>query len=401
MIVVFAVRLAGQLHPQIFIVDLLFHVHRFETVQSGTLLFTIESAEWGGRSTFYLPTPYMMMVPLQWLLNDELLVVKLFTVVLSTLGAFPVYLIGLRAAGSRAGLLASALYLSVPIAVLPFSWGITSNVFGEFFALCALAVIVLCYPNLSPRGAPFWVLLVSLSLALLSHPGVVQLTGLAFALMGAIMLTRRGRENRLAGAWALGALATAAVLAFVLYYRHFAADMLRTLQEIRAERAAQASPGSVHLKIGGSVADKSLGLIVRYVETRREWLFGGLRGFWQEAQAYYRVWPVAGAIVGYGWLSLHARARVSRSGAAARALILAALGWGIAVLAYAVVGWTVNLYVRYALFALPVIALGSGVLLALVSRRGKAGALTAVLVLLFFAVEAVALWHFRITYAFK
>jgi hypothetical protein len=291
MLLVFGVRLAGQLHPQIFIVDMIFHAHRFETVQSGQLLFTIESAEWGGRSTFYLPTPYVLMLPLQLLLNNELLVIKLFTVGLSTLGAFFLFFVGRKALGDgRAGLIAASLYLTVPLAVLPFSWGITSNVFGEFFALCALAIVVAAHQHLAPRRPWFWLLAGTLLLALLSHPGVVQLTFVAFVLISIILfLARRRLSGSEAAGWVLAALLLSFATAYLIYYSHFAGDMLNTLQEIRTERAAAAEPGRLNLRIGGSVADRSLGLVIRYAESRRDWLFGGLRGFWQEAHAYYRV----------------------------------------------------------------------------------------------------------------
>jgi hypothetical protein len=298
-LVVFTLRLAGQLHPQIFIVDLIFHSHRFDTVRSGQLLFTIKSAEWGGHDTFYLPTAYIFMLPLQWLLDNQLLVIKLLTVGLSTLGAFLVYYIARRTLrDGRAGLIAASLYLTMPLAVLPFSWGITTNIFGEFFALLALAVLVTHYRSFTPARPAFWVLLFALLMALLSHPGVVQLTGVAFTLIILLWLlpgsTMAGRRTAL---WAFGGLAAATVIAYFGYYGHFAAQMIDTLRQMQAERAA-ASTGGLHLKIGGSVADKSLGLIVQFVETRREWFFGGLRGFWQEAQAYYRVWPVAGSVLG-------------------------------------------------------------------------------------------------------
>jgi hypothetical protein len=401
MLLVFGVRLAGQLHPQIFIVDLIFHAHRFETVQSGQLLFTIESAEWGGRSTFYLPTPYVLMLPLQWLLNNELLVIKLFIVGLSTLGAFLLFFLGRKALrDGRAGLIAASLYLTVPLAVLPFSWGITSNVFGEFFALCALAVMVAAWPRLAPRRAWFWLLAGTLLLALLSHPGVVQLTFVAFGLISILLLLARRRisSSRAAG-WAVAALLLSFGTAYLIYYGHFAGDMLDTLQEIRAERAATAEPGSLNLRVGGSVADRSLGLVVRYAESRRDWLFGGLRGFWQEAHAYYRVWPVAAALLGYllVWLSGRERSLPRRR----KVFAVAAAGWLLAVLVYALIGWSVNLYVRYALFALPVVGLGAAIVLSALWRRGRAGALLASMMLVFFAAEALALWHYRITYAFK
>jgi hypothetical protein len=71
------------------------------------------------------------------------------------------------------------------------------------------------------------------------------------------------------------------------------------------------------------------------------------------------------------------------------------------VLLFLVVGWVMNLYVRYALFALPVVALGAGALLSALWKRGRAGAWLTVMMLVFFAAEALALWQYRITYAFK
>ena len=236
------------------------------------------------------------MLPLQWLLNNELLVIKLFTVGISTLGTFPIFFIARRTlASGRAGLIAAALYLVVPMAVLPpFSWGITTNLFGEFFALLALAALVGAYGSLTPVRPAFWLLLGALLMALLSHPGVVQLTGVAFTLIILFWLlpgsTIAGRRTAL---WALSGLAAATVVAYVGYYSHFAAQMIDTLRQMQAQRAT--ASGGLHLKIGGSVADKSLGLIVQTVNARSAWFFGGLRGFWQEAQAYYRVWPVVGS----------------------------------------------------------------------------------------------------------
>ena len=237
MLLVFAFRLAGQLHPQIFIVDLLFHAHRFETVQSGQLLFTIESAEWGGRSTFYLPTPYIFMLPLQWLLSDELLVIKLFTVGLSTLGAYVLFYIGRRALGdARTGLIAATLYLTVPLAVLPFSWGITSNVFGEFFALCSLAILVTSYGNLRPGRPAFWALVFTLLMALLSHPGVVQLTLVSFGFISLLWLvSRRTIGDRQSAAWT----------AFRMAYRMGPMNRANSRPYVGSRRAIEARISSV------------------------------------------------------------------------------------------------------------------------------------------------------------
>ena len=82
-------------------------------------------------------------------------------------------------------------------------------------------------------------------------------------------------------------------------------------------------------------------------------------------------------------------------------LARAAVAWWFTVLLFLIVGWVINLYVRYSLFALPIIALGSGVLLSATWPLGRAGRWLAVFMLIFFAVEPLALWQYRITYAFK
>lgn len=400
----FVVRLAGQLHPQIYVVDLGFHEHRFQTVESGQLLFLTFSSEWGNRYNFYLPTAYVFMLPLQWLLHDERLIIRIFTCAISTLGSFAVFYLVKRVLYSGwAALAASVLYLSMPISVIPLSWGVSTNVFGEFFAVCALAITVGAYPNIRPNRPALWALLFVFFIALLSHPGVVQLTGLAFGLMALIWLASRRMEGRKAqAAWLMGTLAAAVVLAFTFYYSHFVEHMITTLEDIRREQATQAQTGGIHMLIGGSVSDRSLGLAVRYVETRGEWFFGGLRGFWQEAQAYYRVWPFAGALLGYLLVWPAGKRGVARLGGNARTrLVLAALAWMLAVIIFALIGWTMNLYVRYMIFALPALAIGAGILLSGMRRAGRWGVVLSLMVVAYFVVEMLGLWHYRITYALK
>ncbi|HKP52863.1 MAG TPA: hypothetical protein VJ183_09440 [Chloroflexia bacterium] len=402
-LIAFVVRLSGQMHPQICIIDLNFHLHRFQTVEAGQLLFTINSAEWGGRETFYLPTAYLFMMPLYWIFNDPLFVIRLFTVAIGTLGTVPVYYLASRALrDNRAGVIAASLYLTLPMAVLPYSWGITTNLFGEFFALCSLAIVVGAGRGLRPNRPAFWLLAGTLLLALLSHPGVVQLVLLAFALIAASWLVgRRAWHDRVGAAWAFGAFVIAAGIAYVIYYRHFVGDMLTTLAEIRKERASRTpQPGEgIGVRVGGSVADKSLGLVVRYAQSLSDWFLGGLRGFWQEVQAYYSVWPVAGALVGF-WSAKATAARGAVYDDAPKSRLLrSVIGWVLAAALFALVGWVANLYVRYSLFLLPVVALGSGALLSKLWGRGRSGALLVILVVVFFAFQALALWQQRINYS--
>ena len=55
------------------------------------MLFTSFAVQSGSRETFYLPTAYVFILPLKWLVGDESLAVMLFTVGISTLGALLVF----------------------------------------------------------------------------------------------------------------------------------------------------------------------------------------------------------------------------------------------------------------------------------------------------------------------
>ncbi len=399
----FVARLAGQLHPQTVVIDLVFHQHRFEQVLAGQLLFTIQSDEWAGHSTFYLPTAYVFMLPLQWLLQNELLTIRAFTVGLDTLNVFLVYYLARRAfADGRAGLLAAGLQVTFPLAVLPFSWGITTNLFGQFTTLAAIAVLVGCYERLT-RPGPWLVLVAVLTAALLSHPGSVQLAGMtvggAIVVWGLVTWWVRRRAGPALGprrAWPalLGALGVAVALAWFGYYAHFAAFEIQQYQALQQERAAAAATHGFSAQVGGEVADASIGLVQRIVHDRRTWLIAGLQGFGAEAWAYFRGWPLLWAVLGF----FVAR----RGGAAARRRMLWLVGVIAAVvLLYAAVGLIANLYVRYALFALPFVALGCGLLFSALVRRAPWGRWLVTAVMLAFTVNALVFWYMRITYANK
>jgi hypothetical protein len=154
----------------------------------------------------------------------------------------------------------------------------------------------------------------------------------------------------------------------------------------------------VHV-VGGSVEDTTLGLFQREVDNFADWLMWGLRGFWSEFQAYYRVWPLVAAALGFAVVVLAVRrGRLPPSG---RTLVFAAAGWFAAVVLLALVGWTINVYVRYMLFALPLVVLGCGMLLSALSRRGRWGLRLGLLMAVFFAFQALVFWQYRIDVAFK
>jgi hypothetical protein len=406
--VAFVVRLAGELHPLIFVYDIGYHVNRLLLVRSGQLVFTTQPAEseaLGG--TFYLPTAHLAVLPLEWLLGgDTRMAIRVLLIATGTLGILPLFYLAKRLAhDARAGVIASLLYVTLPMSVLPYSWGILPNVFGEFLALLAIAFLVgaASTSSLHPRRAPFWILTALLTLALLGHPGVVFLVLPAAVLIPLFLLFRMpvaSNNSKLA----IASLAIALLFTFAIYYHNFTAQIATSIQNLLSNRGN----GEFKRIIGGSVEDNSLGLIQREVTTRSAWILGGIEGFWRELVAYYRAWPPLAAI--FGFLALGSSR--SQSDAALRtppypfvapssALRRAALALALVVLLLAFVGWFFNVYVRYMLFALPLIALGTALFLSSLARRSRLSLILVALTLAAFLLWAFSLWGDRINFAFK
>jgi hypothetical protein len=412
----FAVRLAGELHPLIFVYDIGYHVNRLILVRSGQLVFSTQPAEseaLGG--TFYLPTAHLAVLPLEWLLGgDTRMAIRILLIATGTLGILPLFYMAKRLAhDARAGIIAALLYVTLPMAVLPYSWGILPNVFGEFLALLAIAFLVgaRSTSTLHPRRAPFWILTTLLTLALLGHPGVVFLVLPAAILIPLFLLFQKSEvrsqksgpsiqnpkskiQNPLL---ALASLLIALLVTFAIYYHNFTAQIATSIQNLFANR----SGGEFKRIIGGSVEDNALGLIQREVTTRSAWVLGGIEGFWRELVAYYRGWPAFAALLGFLALGSSKYQDHSAFRTPPFALRRTALALALVVLLLAFVGWFFNVYVRYMLFALPLISLGAGLLLSPLSRRSWLSLFLVTCTLAAFLMWAFSLWGDRINFAFK
>ncbi|MGI8589373.1 MAG: hypothetical protein ACR2M0_17070, partial [Chloroflexia bacterium] len=123
-------------------------------------------------------------------------------------------------------------------------------------------------------------------------------------------------------------------------------------------------------------------------------------GFGAEAWAYFHAWLLLGAPVGFD-VARRRRAGPGARDPAARRMLLAAGVWAGVVIAYAIVGMAANLYVRYALFALPLVALGSGLLLSALAANGRPARALVTLIMFAATLDALAFWYMRITFANK
>lgn len=383
-----AVRLSGVLHPALETWDLCFHYHRLESVLRGEPFFTIVSGEWRGLETLYLPSLYLLQAPFWALLGGRLIPLKISEVLLDTSAALGVAYVARRLLGRGAVVpLTALLYLTMPYSYLLFSWGIVSNVLGEWATVALVALLVSPAGRLERRGTWLGAALL-LTLAVLSHPGAVLLAGALFVglLLAALAAPLAALPRPAVGRWALaGALAVA--LAVVLYYSHFAATMWNSLQQM-AQGANLEQPAHGGILVRGQVIDAGLGLLAVEVHGRLAALVAGVQELAAEARAYYHTAPLLLTLLApLGLLG-------ERRPLALRLLALALL----VALGFAIIGLALNLYVRYMYFLLPFVALGAGWWLARLARRSWAGRAIAVLAGLGWVLAGLVFWTNLVLY---
>jgi len=393
----FVAHFGGDLHPHTRIVDLFFHANRYNDVNTrGQLLLLVESREWGTRETIYPPTGYLFMRLVRPLAPDVLQTVLLFMALAEATRLCLVYLVARKATDdARAAIFAAVIFGIVPIAYLPFSWGIATNVFGAWSTTALFSLLALGYDSLR-RPALAALLTLTATIALLSHPGEFVLA--AATLGGALILFGLLRRPRFRGPWPvlLGAVLLAGGLAFALLYRLVATDMLakgiETIQQklLGAPRAtgANGAPALPGWRVGGAIDDPIIGLRGYRVTTFPALLRGGLVGYWREAWGYYYLWPPL--------LALAALPAMRGTRALERLRLTSALWWLVAAL-FALVGLALNVYVRYAYYLLPVIAIGAGLTLARLSRVNRIGPTLTTLLLLLTTAAGLWFWYLRIS----
>jgi len=404
---IFAARLGGLYHPAMIVSDLTFHVHRFEDVIVRHIWYQEVPALYDqNRPVPYPPGAYLLFAPFALIVRNR---ADLLTVGTQLLDASRMLIIGLvvwkatrdRIAAAGATLIAGA----VPVAFMIFSWGNLTNAVGEWaltllFALLALGAERLRKPWLA---ASFVAVIV---LALLSHIGVavttVALVGAALGLWVCILLRERRmpwRNRDFLAALILTCIAGA--LAFALFYRLPLTSARAATNDPAQNSPPVAKPGGL-FEIGGPRPDPSIGLTDHRTNDPLIAVIGQMA---VEGYAFYRVWPLLLAPLGF-WLlwrglDVSPPPLPDREGAGRleKPLCLVCLVWFGVSLLFLVVGVLAGRYVRYAMTAIPAVAVGAGVALGYLWqwRWGRGVALA---LLVFSVASTLLVWYGRVTRAY-
>lgn len=344
----FLLRLGGMLYPQFRTSDLTMHVHNLRyDVLPGELFFTERLPD------INLPAPYppgLYVALAPWtLLTDNLpVLMELAGVSLDAAAGVLLYWLA-RRLGKRGdvALLAVLLQQAAPVTYQIFAWGNYTNIFSRATLLMVLVVLAVgTWPRQGWRGVA--VLSASFTLVLLSHFADSLIFGLLLlATVGLALLSRAGRP---AVPRLLVALVVAGGVVLALYYS--APPIWAALQG--------------GLEVLGAGAGRSGGLLDPLPQflgrVQAPLLLLGLPGLLLLPKAARR-WPAV--VLG------------------AALLTAAAFGLG-----YALFGFSS----RYDYFILPVLALGAGLVLAGLRRRGWAGRLGVGLLVLYLVGNGVWTW---------
>lgn len=215
---------AGLLYPQSEPHDFLFHLHRFNEVQAGNLFFENYVVSGVGQG-FYPPAMYVLLLPFSLLLRDPYNLVLLAPTLFSLSAVFIVFYIAKRyMSGCRhAPILASALYVALPVNLLVIWWAHETNLFGLVVLLAVVAYVLAGYERMNRPAV--WLGLAALTFVLLlSHPGVLVwsvtvLGGTVLALLGLRRFAGNGSYRSVL--LVAGAFAAAGLVAFALYYSRY------------------------------------------------------------------------------------------------------------------------------------------------------------------------------------
>ena len=342
------------LYPQFRSSDLLFHVHRAEWTWAGNLLFTADLPDVNLPAP-YPPGLYITIAPLALFPADLSLVMEVSGAALDALCGLLLYFLARHISGRNdVALFALLLAEAAPVTFLLFLWGNYTNMFSRAALLGAL-VLLIVQPCRRPVGLPLPLAGLFL-LTLLGH-FADSLLLVAFVLAATTLGMFTSRERRPAW-WTLGALALAGAAAFALYY--------------------SASP----------VWEALLGGLQRIGQGE-----GRLEAFLNPLPQFLSFVQPLPALLALPGLVLLRRVR-GWTAAVLGGALLAALLFGLGQAFY-------GFSTRYSLFILPVLALGTGAMLAGLRGKGWAGRLTTWLLLLLILWNGLSRWGWTIAFGLR
>jgi len=349
------VRLAGAAHPLFDARDIPVHTRWLTTVAGGELYLYSTPAELQNRKTFNPPAGYILLLPVWLALGDGRLTVQIGVALADALITLLLLLIA-RELGlpARAGLLAMALYVALPIVMTMMWWGFATNALAQ--AGWVLLLWLLLRLTRAP-GIPIFVLFtVAAILCFTMHIGALIVLAACLVLVvlaGWRALPRAGWRAMAAG------LALAAAFTVPIYFVAAAAPLA----------GAERSPAT--LQLGASL---TRGMVVWPERI-------GLVG---QALSLGFLPPILGlAATGAPLL-----AAIRQRHPLQRTLILSVLA---VCLLFFVVYVGVNLLTRYIYFATPLVCLAAGLALARLAAR-PGGRWIATSLTLFVAWSGVVLW---------
>ena len=388
-VLAFALRLGGMLHPHTIFSDIGLNSNNIEAFTVGNVYFTEGlPSEAGGGQAPYPPGQVIVLAPGQFLVpaNDEgrKLLVKIGNALLDSLVVGLLWLVLRRAgAGQRAALFGAALYLAPTPLLNSFSIGEFANIFGQGLTMPLLALLAIGGPGDvqtlrrgvsagggeqragehigSPLRHGRWMFAVALlGMALLGHLGVaISLAAMLASLAVLSLLVPRAR-----GAFVplivVGIIAVAFVALF--YYSAFA--------QLLFERFAGTAEGMTSAPQALSLAEK-MARQGRLLVISPLLLGLGTTGALLARRTLQGMWLQL--LLGAWWLGT-------------------LLSFGLLLFANQAVRWQHFLY--------PALCLGGGLALAALWRRGRAGRLVVITTLLFIVGQSVAWWFERLMNAY-
>lgn len=363
-------RYGGRLYPDSMVGDLGFHVNRQIEVIGGLIHLTSRHR---GIDFPYPSATYLLIAPLRLLPIAPQTLVEWTEALFGALGVLPVAYLALRGLrDERPALLTTVIYALLAPAMMALWWSFQTHIFTQEAVALLIALLVGVWQRLdTPRGIALVVL--ALSLIFFGHFGLFINVSLLLAGLLPLLWLRYRRTAQVRSVYGLLiALVIAEVLVLSLFYSAYTGLILEKLAQFRQGGMGAVQGGR------GETSWQSLAL-----------------SLWREGLVeHYALIGVPLALLGGYWLW-----RSERDAP------LVWLFWGtvaVAVVQGAIPFITAStITTRWLSFCAWIIALGVGIVLDRLWRRGRIGAGLALVLVAWFGGNTLWLWVTALGYRIR